>query len=102
MQHVVYAVLRLNIFSNSYIVINKKSDFSSNLANTLLSANIPLYKVNNFKFKEFLENFISTNIPYESTLKTGFIKQLKYKLKSLTVILFIKRLMRPQMTVVTI
>lgn len=34
---------------------NKKSDFNSDLVEALHSASIPLYKENNFKFKEFLE-----------------------------------------------
>jgi hypothetical protein len=52
---------------------NKKSDFNSDLAEALLSANIPLYKVNNFKFKEFLENYTSKNIPDELTLNKNYV-----------------------------
>jgi hypothetical protein len=61
---------------------NKKSDFNSDLAEALLSANILLYKVNNFKFKEFLENYTSKNIPDESTLRKNYVDDIYKKKKN--------------------
>ncbi|XP_050530617.1 uncharacterized protein LOC126899610 [Daktulosphaira vitifoliae] len=52
---------------------NKKSDFNSDLADALLPANIPLYKVNNLKFKKFLEKYTFKNIPNESTLRKNYV-----------------------------
>lgn len=58
---------------------NKKSDFNSDLAEALLFSNIPLYKVNNFKFKNFLEKYTSKNIPDESTLRKNYVDSIYQK-----------------------
>jgi len=71
-----------------------KSNFTSDIAQPLLSANIQLYKVNHFKFKKFLEKYTSKNITDESTLRKNFVNdiykkniyiQFKYKLRFLIV-----------------
>jgi len=60
----------------SSIVNNSKykqeNDFNHDLAEALLPANIPLYKVNNVKFKASLEKYTSKNIPDESTLRKNY------------------------------
>lgn len=58
---------------------NKKSDFNSDLTEALVFANIPLYKVNNFKFKNFLEKYTSKNIPDESTLRKNYVDSIYQK-----------------------
>jgi len=54
---------------------NKKSVFNSDLAQVLLLANIPHYKVNHLKFKKFLDKYTSKNIPDEniSTLRKNYV-----------------------------
>uniref|UniRef100_A0A2S2PQT6 CGG triplet repeat-binding protein 1 n=1 Tax=Schizaphis graminum TaxID=13262 RepID=A0A2S2PQT6_SCHGA len=52
---------------------SKKSSFNHDLCNTLLSANIPLNKLNNPKFREFLLKYTGKDIPFESTLRKGYI-----------------------------
>ncbi|KAE9536846.1 hypothetical protein AGLY_006908 [Aphis glycines] len=52
---------------------SKKSSFNHDLCNTLLSANIPLNKLNNPKFREFLLKYTGKDIPFESTLRKGYV-----------------------------
>lgn len=52
---------------------SKKSSFNHDLCHTLLSANIPLNKLNNPKFREFLIKYTGKDIPYESTLRKGYV-----------------------------
>ncbi|KAL4153406.1 hypothetical protein QTP88_001239 [Uroleucon formosanum] len=59
--------------------LNKKSDFKSDLTEALVFANIPLYKVNNLKFKNFLEKYTSKNIPDESTLRKDYVDSIYQK-----------------------
>jgi len=47
----------------------RKSTFNFDLCNALLSANIPLKKINNVGFKSFLEKYTGKVIPDESTLR---------------------------------
>ncbi|KAL4143990.1 hypothetical protein QTP88_006235 [Uroleucon formosanum] len=58
---------------------NKKSDFNSDLTEALVFANIPLYKVNNLKFKNFLEKYTSKKIPDESTLRKNYVDSIYQK-----------------------
>lgn len=58
---------------------NKKNDFNYDLAEALVSANIPLYKVNNLKFKVFLEKYTSKNIPDESPLRKNYVDDIYKK-----------------------
>jgi len=48
-------------------------------AEALRFADIPLYKVNNFKFKNFLEKYTSKNIPDESTLRKNYVDSIYQK-----------------------
>jgi len=52
---------------------SKKSTFSKDLCQTLLSANIPLNKVNNEDFRLFLEKYTKKEIPDESTLRKSYV-----------------------------
>lgn len=52
---------------------SKKCSFNHDLCNTLLSANIPLNKLNNSKIREFLLKYTGNNIPFESTLRKGYV-----------------------------
>jgi hypothetical protein len=51
----------------------KKSVFSHDLCKALLSANIPLNKLSNPYFKEFLSKNTGKDIPSESTLRKGYV-----------------------------
>jgi len=43
------------------------------LCQAFMSANIPLYKLSNNKFRVFLEKYTGKNIPMEATLRKGYI-----------------------------
>lgn len=51
----------------------KKNSFNHDLCVSLLSANIPLNKLNNPKFREFLLKYTGKDIPFESTLRKGYV-----------------------------
>jgi hypothetical protein len=51
----------------------KKSIFNMNLCKALLSANIPLNKLSNQVFRNFLESYTGKEIPYETPLRKGYI-----------------------------
>ncbi|KAL4142184.1 hypothetical protein QTP88_004693 [Uroleucon formosanum] len=56
------------------LVTNQKlSEFNSDLCKTLLSANIPLYKLKNTHLKSFLEKYMQRDIPDESTLRKYYV-----------------------------
>lgn len=55
---------------------SKKSTFSKDLSQTLLSANIPLNKVNNKNFRLFLEKYTKKEIPDESTLRKSYVNDI--------------------------
>lgn len=50
-----------------------KSTFNMDLCKALLAANIPLNKLSNSKFREFLEKYTGKHIPHESTLRKGYV-----------------------------
>jgi hypothetical protein len=52
---------------------NKTSEFSKDLCEMMLSANIPLNKVNNEQFKTFLKKYTTHLIPDESTLRKYYV-----------------------------
>lgn len=52
---------------------SKKSSFNKDLCEALISANIPLNKLENPKFKTFLEVYTKNDIPSESTLRKGYV-----------------------------
>jgi len=54
---------------------SKKSSFNHDLCHALLSANIPLQKLQNEAFKHFLEKYTNKIIPDESTLRKGYVFQ---------------------------
>lgn len=59
--------------------------FNCDLAETLLFANIPLYKVNNLSFKNFLEKFTSKSIPDVSTLEKNYADCLNQGLRKISI-----------------
>ncbi|KAL3080176.1 hypothetical protein niasHS_013848 [Heterodera schachtii] len=48
--------------------------FAAELCSMLLSANIPLFKVNNPSFKAFLEKYCGRSIPHHETLRSNYVK----------------------------
>lgn len=52
---------------------SKKSSFNKDLCHALLSANIPLNKLSNNQFRNFLESYTGKEIPMESTLRQGYV-----------------------------
>lgn len=60
------------LFTNS----SKKSSFNKDLCHALLSAIIPLNKLSNNQFRNFLETYTGKKIPIESTLKQGYVDDL--------------------------
>ncbi|KAL4104508.1 hypothetical protein QTP88_019803 [Uroleucon formosanum] len=54
---------------------SKKSSFNHDLCHALLSANIPMQKLQNEEFKNFLEKYTNKIIPDESTLRKGYVFQ---------------------------
>lgn len=53
-----------------------QSVFNKDLCNALLSADIPLAKLNNDVFKQFLEKYTGKIVPAVSTLRTNCVKDL--------------------------
>lgn len=53
--------------------ISKKSSFNKDLCEALISANIPLNKLSNPKFRTFLETYTKNEIPCEATLRKGYL-----------------------------
>ena len=49
------------------------SEFFTDLCDVLASANIPLWKLSNNKFKDFLERHTGRSIPDESTLRKNYV-----------------------------
>jgi hypothetical protein len=47
--------------------------FSTDLAKALIGANIPLWKLTNKGFKEFLETYCGKAVPDESTLRRNYL-----------------------------
>uniref|UniRef100_A0A2S2QIM4 DUF659 domain-containing protein n=1 Tax=Sipha flava TaxID=143950 RepID=A0A2S2QIM4_9HEMI len=54
---------------------SKKSSFNYDLCQALLAANIPLQKLQNETFKQFLEKYTNKLIPDESTLRKSYVFQ---------------------------
>ena len=63
----------------------KQNYFTSELAQALISANIPVEKVNNPVSRKFLEKHIKTSIPIASALRMNYvdiseISEMKFKI----------------------
>jgi len=52
-----------------------KSSFNKDLCSAMLSANIPLNKLRNVQFKEFLEKYKRKQIPAITTLHKGYVDE---------------------------
>lgn len=59
--------------------ITKKLPFYEDLCSSLLRANIPLKKINNKAFREFLSKYIKHDIPDESTLRKNYVPEIYNK-----------------------
>ncbi|KAL4113266.1 hypothetical protein QTP88_016925 [Uroleucon formosanum] len=55
---------------------SKKNDFNRDSCKAMLSANIPLYKLENKHFREFFELYTKKEIPKEATLRKGYVDDL--------------------------
>lgn len=55
---------------------SEQEHFNMQLCDALVSANIPLNKLQNTKFKNFLETFCNKTIPHESTLRKNYLTPL--------------------------
>jgi len=53
-----------------------KRDNYKELCKAMLSANIPLYKLENKHFREFLELYTKKEIPKEATLRKSYVDDL--------------------------
>jgi len=53
--------------------IPQKCTFNTDLCKTLISANIPLNKLSNVKFRQFLEKYTKNHIPDESPLRKLYV-----------------------------
>jgi len=54
---------------------SRKCTFNYDLCQAFLSANIPLNKLSNDCFRNFLEKYTSKNIPVKSTLRKSYVAQ---------------------------
>lgn len=50
-----------------------KSDFNKDLCEAMVAANIPFNKLSNKIFRSFLEKYTGKSIPFEATLRKGYI-----------------------------
>jgi len=55
---------------------SKKSSFNKDLCSAMLSANIPLNKLGNVQFKQFLEKYTGKQIPAITTLRKGYVDEI--------------------------
>jgi len=55
---------------------SKKSSFNKDLCSAMLSANIPLNKLSNVQFKEFLQKYTGKQIPAITTLRKGYVDEI--------------------------
>jgi len=66
---------KMSISQLQVTTFTKKSSFSKNLCKAMLSANIPLHKINNSEFRLFLETYTNRDIPSESTLRKNYVDE---------------------------
>ena len=67
-------VKKQSILPSSAYTSDDFCKFPVDLCEALLSANIPLQKLNNLKFRNFFEQYIDKCIPDESTLRKTYVK----------------------------
>jgi hypothetical protein len=53
----------------------KKCQFNKDLCEAMLFANIPLYKLENVKCREFLQEYIGKEIQKKATLRKGYVEE---------------------------
>ncbi|XP_077528186.1 uncharacterized protein LOC144139806 [Haemaphysalis longicornis] len=61
------------------IAQGKKSEFSADLCEALVAANIPWAKIENKTFKNFLQKYCKQKVPSESTLRKEYLRPLYEK-----------------------
>lgn len=61
---------------NQTLLTVPKSPFFEDLTNAFLFASIPLYKLNQPTFHQFLEKYTNKNIPDESTIRKNYVCQM--------------------------
>jgi len=71
LQNVTTSVVR-----QQHTLSSKKSTFFKDLCQTLLSANIPLNKVNNKDFRVFLEKYTKKEISDKSILRKSYVNDI--------------------------
>jgi len=59
-----------------FLTDTKKSCFNKDLCSALLSANIPLNKLNNESFKSFLVKYTGKILPAVTTLRKGYVDEI--------------------------
>ena len=52
----------------------QKQIFYRDICKALVSANIPLAKINNATFRQFLQQYTGQNIPDQFTLRKGYLQ----------------------------
>jgi len=52
---------------------SKKSQFSTDLCQAFVSANIPIWKLTNSNLRNFLEKYTNETIPSESTIRKNYV-----------------------------
>jgi len=62
-------------YKQQLISNTKISSFNLDLCRVLTSANIPLNKVNNAIFRDFLEKYTGKEIPDESTMRKNYLSE---------------------------
>lgn len=58
---------------SSYAVSHRQSQFSLDLCRAFIDAGIPLFKIENFTLKNFLQKYTREQVPSESTLRKNYV-----------------------------
>ncbi|KAL4126677.1 hypothetical protein QTP88_010886 [Uroleucon formosanum] len=66
-------IFQQNFISTSSASTNSKSVFNDDLCRALIRLDIPLFKLKNVAFKNFMEKYTGHTIPDESTLRKNYV-----------------------------
>jgi len=66
-------IFQQNFISTSSASTNSKSVFNDDLCRALIRSDIPLFKLKNVAFKNFMEKYTGHKIPDESTLRKNYV-----------------------------
>lgn len=64
---------QVNLLTNFVVESTRKSQFSMDLCKAFISADIPLWKLENPILREFLKKYTNEQIPNESTLRKSYV-----------------------------